>query len=105
MKLSSILYWVSFACLATIVPLSLPAQAETSSPNSIEITRQESNRVKSDSNRDKQGRESKHVERRDRQGDRNREQKGERKNRDGRDSNREHEGKDHKQGDRHNEHR
>ena len=101
MKPSNILYLVSFACFATILPLSLPTQAETSSQNSIEITRQESNRYQSNSHQGRQSKDSKHIDRRDHDTDHKQDHQAEHGNRNSHDSNREHDGK----ASNHNEHR
>lgn len=85
MKINKVLYWVSLAGLATILPLSLTMQSEVLSQNSIEINRQPSTRdgqnqelknaVKSDrdsvqrSERKHDDEKSEHKDRHDRQSD------------------------------------
>jgi hypothetical protein len=64
MNSQKILYGAGLVCLATILPVSFPAQAEKLSQNSIEINRQQSSQ-------DSQRKESKNTSRRDRQSDQN----------------------------------
>ena len=64
MKTNKILYWVGLACLATILPLSLPIQpqSEVFSQNAIEINKQTSTR-------DGQNQELKSADKRDHDSD------------------------------------
>jgi ABC-type Zn2+ transport system substrate-binding protein/surface adhesin len=91
MNSQKILYWAGLVCLTTILPVSMPAQAEKLSQNSIEITRQESSqglqrkKSENDKGRDRNhDREYKHRDDHDSDRDHDREYK----HRDDRDSDR-----------------